>query len=643
MDINRARLGSIHIYPLKSAGGVAVASARLEAKGLVGDRRMMVVDADGAALTARTAPALLTVNVQLDQDEVVLTAPAMAPLTIALSELLPMAQQTSVWGDVVATLDGGDAASAWMTSLLGSPCRLAVERWDTERQAALAEGGPVSFADTAPLLLVNAASLAAVNAQLETPVDMARFRGNLVVDGASAFDEDEWDTIRIGGVEFTAAGPCDRCVMITLDPESGAADPEREPLSVLVRHRRGADGKVYFGQFLVPRSTGRVFAGDPIEVLTRKVPPVLSGPPLVAPKSLAPLARPAASGKRSELMLTCVARIRESADMTTFRFAADRPVDYLPGQYIAIFPAIDGKETRRNYTISSSPSRPSHLSITVKRVADGLVSNHLHDNLQIGDRLRAQSPAGKFHLGSAIDGQGIFMISAGSGITPMIAMLRYIADHNLDRDVIFHHSSRSEADLPFRRELEVLRRQMVGSLTVSWNVTGEGGGAGSAGNIHLGRLDMAMLATVAPDLGRRSVLCCGPDGFRALVRELHSSWPAPISGLYAEESFGGGSIAASQLPPIASYDVAFLKSGQTSQGEGARTLLELARDRGISMSSDCEAGICGSCRCRVRSGHWQLAENCADPARNALSEQDKQDGYVLACTTNPVGVVEVEL
>lgn len=637
------RLDSIHIYPLKSAGDIAVGSARLEAKGLAGDRRMMVIDAEGVALTARTAPALLTITVQLDRDEVVLTASEMAPLTITLSSLLPMVGKASVWGDAVTALDGGDATAAWLTTLLQRPCRLAVERWDTERETGLPEGGPVSFADTAPLLLVNTASLAAVNAKLETPVEMARFRANLVVDGIPAFDEDSWEVIRIGEVEFTVAGPCDRCVMITLDPESGAADPEREPLSLLVRHRRGPDGKVYFGQFLVPRSTGRVFAGDPIEILSRKAPPVLSGPPLVAPASSLPAARPAPAGQRSELLLTCVGRVAESADITSFRFSVDRPFDYLPGQYMAILPEIDGKPQRRNYTISSSPSRPAHVSISVKRVPGGLVSNHLHDNLRVGDRLRAVGPGGKFHLGVVEEARPILMISAGSGITPMVSMLRYIADHNLDRDVRFHHSSRNEADLPFRQELELLRQQMVGSLTVTWNVTGLDAGNGSAGNIHAGRLDAAMLAAVSPDLAERSVLCCGPDGFRALVRKLHADCSRSVSGSYAEESFGGGRVAASALPPIGRYDVAFVNSGGVAFGEGARTLLELARDRGINLQSDCEAGICGSCRCRIRSGQWQLAANCADPTRNALSDKEKQDGFVLACSTNPVGLVEVEL
>jgi len=637
------RLDSIHVYPLKSAGGIAVGSARLEAKGLAGDRRMIVVDHEGAALTARTSPGLLTIAVQLDGDEVVLTAPALPPLVVVPSGLTPMQGGATVWGDLVTTLDAGDAAAAWITELLRRPCRLAVERSDTQRNAGLPQGGLVSFADTAPLLLVNVASLAAVNAQLETPVEMARFRANLVVDGTEAFEEDGWDTIRIGEVEFTVAGPCDRCVMITLDPQSGEADPQREPLSLLLRHRRGADGKVYFGQFLIPRSAGRIFAGDPIEVLARKSPPTLSGPPLVAPTSPLPVARSASTGGRSELTLTCVGRIAESADMTSFRFVADRPVDYLPGQYIGILPEIDGKAVRRNYTISSSPSRPSHLSISVKRVSGGLVSNYLHDHLAVGDTLRARGPGGKFHLGSAVAGRGILMMSAGSGITPMVSMLRYIADHNLDLDVRFHHSSRSEAELPFLDELQLLQQQMVGSLVLSWNLTGQLADVGRGDHFHAGRLDAAMLKAVAPDLGERSVLCCGPDGFRALVRELHAGWHAPVFGPYAEESFGGDRALIRELPPIGHYDVTFLDSGRTAHGEGARTLLELAREQGIKVVSDCEAGICGSCRCRVRSGQWQLAENCADPARSVLSDVEKQEGFVLACSTNPVGSVEVEL
>jgi hypothetical protein len=641
-----ATIASLAIYPLKSARGLPLLSARVGAKGLVHDREMMAVDEDGKAITARASPTLLQIRVALDGDEVVLFAPGRPPVGLRRSDLLPARDAVSVWGNAVSAHEGNDAVTAWLSAHLGRPARLVLQDDRRPRRLDLGAGGVVSLADTAPLLLASAASLAELNLYLEPPAGMERFRPNVVVSGAAAFDEDGWAAIRIGEVEFAVAGPCDRCVMITLDPETGEARPDREPLALLGRQRRGADGKVYFGQFLIPLSHGRIHVGDAVAVLARKRPLTIS-PGTARKVARLPSLAGGVSSTSGEHQLTCVGIADETPDLRTFRFVADAPFSHLPGQFITLLPGIGGAPQRRNYTISSSPSRPFQIAITVKRAEGGQVSRWLHDGLRVGDRLMARGPNGRFHLGAAGENDRLLLLSAGSGVTPMMSILRFVADTDLDRDIVFHHSARSVRDLPFLDELALLQRQLGDRLGVSWNLTGAGpsgdiDASTQRGALHSGRLSGAMLRDVCPDLASRAVFCCGPAGFRATARAICEAWQPAPPRLFLEESFGADP-ETGDLPPIAGYSVVFRRTGRTITGTGTTTILAAARQAGIALPSDCEAGICGACRCTVADGEWRIAANAADLERSVLSDAEKASGVVLACSTSPIGPVTVDL
>jgi uncharacterized protein YcbX/ferredoxin-NADP reductase len=637
------RIQSLHLYPLKSGSAIDVLSARVEPEGLAGDRTMMVTDLSGECLTSRKLPALLTLHCLTDGDEVILMGPDARPSVFSRMALRPTGNVAArVWGDEVAVLDAGDQVADWLSRFLGHSCRLVLKGPQTYRPLALKPGHVVSFADTAPLLLIGKSSLDDLNEYLETPAEMARFRPNVVVSGALPFDEDGWGTIRIGGVEFDVAGGCDRCVVTTLDPQSGEAHTDREPLATLAKRRRGEDGKPYFGQFLVPHRSGRIFAGDAVEILSRKEPARLRPPP--------DMERVRRSAKREAVRgsgpipMICTGIVAETADMWSFRFKAEdgAAIDYLPGQFITLQLETDGVPVRRNYTISSSPSRPHHIAVSVKRARGGRVSNWLHDNLKVGDRLLGLGPHGRFHLAAVGEKHSLLMVSAGSGITPMIAMLRYVADLDLPHDVVFHHSARSIEDLPFKEELLSLKRQMGDRLKLSWNLTSPGLASidGPSSPSYKGRLDEIMLANICPDIRDRVTFCCGPDGFRQAVRAMHRAL-AP-NATYLEESFGSD-LPAVVEDEVLSYQVMFRKSGIVAEGKGPETLLDIARTLNIPVHADCEAGICGTCRCRVVSGDWILAANCADPERTVLSAEEKHEGYVLACSTRPIGSLIVDL
>ena len=164
------RVESLHVFPLKSGAGRDTASARVEAEGLADDRRMMVIDAADRCITARAAPALLSIRSELDGDTIVLSAPAVRPIAFERASCRPFGRSVRVWSDAVEALDAGDAVAEWLGAVIGRPCRLALKAERTLRPLSLGSGGVVSFADTAPLLLTTKSSLDDLNRYLEDPV-----------------------------------------------------------------------------------------------------------------------------------------------------------------------------------------------------------------------------------------------------------------------------------------------------------------------------------------------------------------------------------------------------------------------------------------------------------------------------------------
>ncbi|GAB3743948.1 MOSC domain-containing protein [Lysobacter olei] len=262
------QLSGLYIYPVKSTAPLAVEQAVVEPRGLQHDRRWMVVDEQGKFLTGRQLPQLTLVRATPDATGLVLEAPDMPSLRVAMAPIggtLPV----TVWKSAVDAHLSGAAADAWLSTYLQRPVRLVYMDDDVHRPVQSTRARPgdeVSFADGHPLMLITQAALDALNERLAKPVSMLQFRPNLVVDGAPPHAEDDWTRVRIGNVVFDVAKACTRCVFITIDPARGERDPDGEPLRTLTRYRRTPDG-VTFGQHLIPRSAGVVRVGDTVEPL----------------------------------------------------------------------------------------------------------------------------------------------------------------------------------------------------------------------------------------------------------------------------------------------------------------------------------------------------------------------------------------
>lgn len=268
-------------YPVKSCRGERVAGARVEPWGLAGDRRWMVVDEAGYAVTAREHPRLVLVTPQVTGGEhITLTSPDQPDLTVPVpsgADLVAVKVWEKAWERVLMTAPADDKAGSWLTEIIGEPVRLVYLDDPTQRTTDPAygqESDRVSFADGFPLLLTSEESLGELNQWIaggtkaaEGPVPMRRFRPNVVVAGAPAWAEDGWRRLRIGPVTFRNVKGCGRCVLTTIDPDTAAKG--HEPLFALARHRRW-DGKVWFGVNLVPDpplGAAVIRRGDRVEIL----------------------------------------------------------------------------------------------------------------------------------------------------------------------------------------------------------------------------------------------------------------------------------------------------------------------------------------------------------------------------------------
>jgi ferredoxin-NADP reductase len=349
--------------------------------------------------------------------------------------------------------------------------------------------------------------------------------------------------------------------------------------------------------------------------------------------------------------------IEETDDVKTFRLVGPSPVlfSFKPGQFVTIKPVIHDKEVRRSYTISSSPSRPHCLEITIKRTPGGLVSNWMHDHVKLGDLLSVHGPSGMFSCFNYPSRKMLF-IGAGSGITPVMSMLRWIVDTAADVDAHLLVSAKSPRDIIFRNELNWMSSRHSGirvGVTCTSRVTGADSWTGLTG-----RCDEKMLKLFTPDLLERHIFMCGPPPFMEAVKETLRLLGFPLANLHTE-SFGGGRVAKGEkveardvpkpsapaiqavesppvdLPKAAGFQVNFIRSAKSVSTDGEASLLELAEANGVEIDYACRSGVCGTCKTKLNKGKVEMSEN-------ELSDEEKAEGFIYPCVSKPVSDVEID-
>ena len=269
------RISEITLFPLKSARGIPLQEAEIEARGLRGDRRWVVADPTGRFVSQRELPSLARLVAEPSERGLALSFDGERREVEAPGETRPPSTVT-IWGDALPLVEAPEAAD-WLSRIFARSLRLffqpdrAVRRVDPEWSRT---GDQVSLADGFPLLIATTATLTAVERAVGKSVGMRRFRPSLVVDGVAEGDEDRWARIRVGAVELELVKPCARCTVTTVDQERGVFTGD-EPLAALRRIRTSNDRRVpgvLFGWNAVPRLYGRVRVGDEVAVLEARSP-----------------------------------------------------------------------------------------------------------------------------------------------------------------------------------------------------------------------------------------------------------------------------------------------------------------------------------------------------------------------------------
>ena len=325
---------------------------------------------------------------------------------------------------------------------------------------------------------------------------------------------------------------------------------------------------------------------------------------------------------------------QQTPDSKTLRFTVQgqRKLDARPGQFLTFSFLFDGRKETRCYSICSSPARSGYVEITPKRVNNGCVSVFLNDRPSIGITVEATGPFGRFCLDPSACKRAV-LVAAGSGITPMMAMLRYLDDLCLDTQVTLLYCVRTASDIMFHEELDELRTRlrsfqyhlMLSEPDPQW--------AGARGHINRDFVSKAV-----PELDGRDFFLCGPPPFMEAVRGILAELRVEPERI-RQETFGGagGGVKAPAASAEASgITVEFARSGKTGAILEGQTLLQAAAENGVEIPSACRQGQCGTCKTRLLDGHVTMT------AEQGLDPESRARGFVLTCVGHADGNVKLD-
>lgn len=371
------------------------------------------------------------------------------------------------------------------------------------------------------------------------------------------------------------------------------------------------------------------------------------------------------------VVLVCREVQRLTPDVSTFLFEPSSPALFAheAGQFLTLELEIDGRPVSRCYTISTPPTRPYLIGITVKRQPGGLVSNWLHDTVRPGTQLAADGPYGSFTLGSSAlspaGGGKYLFLSGGSGATPLMAMTRTAFDLARGDDIRYVHSARTPDDILFRRELDLMASLAPG-IDVSYVCERDAPGERWGG--LRGLLSVDLIRVAVPDLHDREVYCCGPAPYMAAVRgilrelgfdmqryheesftfeqlpeaerlavlaaETDTVGAGLADGVFADGVLDGGGLVDEAA--VTTYTVSFARSGTTIPCRSDEKILDAAYAAGLAPASSCGQGMCGTCKTTMLSGTVDMQHQGGIRPREVAQQK------MLLCCSTPTSDVTLD-
>ncbi|HNT51579.1 MAG TPA: ferredoxin--NADP reductase, partial [Cyclobacteriaceae bacterium] len=333
--------------------------------------------------------------------------------------------------------------------------------------------------------------------------------------------------------------------------------------------------------------------------------------------------------------------IQETRDAISLVFEhPEKKILYKAGQFLTLIATVGGKEVRRAYSLNSSPVSDSDLSVTIKRVEGGLMSNWLPDNIKAGSTVKVMEPMGHFTTEFQKDNKRhLVMLAGGSGITPMMSIIKTTLVEESESICSLIYCNRDIESIIFKNAFDQLQTKYEGRLHVIHVLDN----APQNWQGHSGLLNHEMLTKILeriPDwgIGSTTYLMCGPEGMMKNAQTLLEARQIPAEKIF-KESFVQGTIdkETKKEPTVSgtgpkAHEVTVRYDGQEYKFvvEPNRTILETALDNGIDLPYSCQSGLCTACRGKALSGQVKLDEE------EGLSQSERAEGYVLTCVGHPI-------
>ena len=341
--------------------------------------------------------------------------------------------------------------------------------------------------------------------------------------------------------------------------------------------------------------------------------------------------------------------IKETPSVKTFRLLPSSddpflPFTFKPGQFLNVAFSIGGARMNRSYSISSSPNVREYVDLTVRREPRGAISRHIVDLLKVGDLIETGGPVGKFTF-NGTESDSIVLISGGVGITPMMSISRYLTELSWPGEIFFIYVCRNPEDFIFADEIASIQL-LNPHLHVAVTLTR----AGAEWKGARGRITKEWLLKTVPNLASRRTHLCGPPSMMDSVKAIFTELGIPSDHLKTE-AFGAvkpvpsASGATKSTGPATGPLVTFSKNNksakthldlQTGDSPPIQSILELSEELSIGIEFSCRVGTCGLCKVKMTSGEVD------QEVQDALDDDDKANGIILACQAKPKGDVTVE-
>jgi len=322
--------------------------------------------------------------------------------------------------------------------------------------------------------------------------------------------------------------------------------------------------------------------------------------------------------------------VQETSDTKSFVLKSlDHPITYRPGQFLTLLHPVSSS-IRRSYSLSSHPVLDQHLQITVKRIANGEFSRWLFDRAKAGDKLQTIGASGFFTLPDDLSNDTmLFFLTAGSGITPVLSLLKEVLFQRKQR-VVLIYSNRSEIKTIFYQELRALEKRFLDRLFIVFLFS-------ESKNLHRARLSISLLTDLvrqhANDRAKLLAYLCGPHDYMQMARITLLTEGIPLENIRTEK-FNADKPTTKELPPDTNqHNVSIKYQGKqfSLNVKYPNTILQTAKLQGIDLPYSCEAGRCGTCAATCISGKVWMSRN------EVLLDREIAKGRVLTCTGYPVG------